>query len=292
MSGVLTRLLYAPASGHRVAAFRILFALFLLGYFGVLLPHVTLLFSNRGVYLPYLLPDYAPSPAVAWFLFVSMFLLAVTLLFGYRSELSARLLLVLFLYHYFLQIAVKQSSFDRLIVIDLIVLCFADSGRVWGLDARRPRLPPCAWAERVLAMQTAMLYFGSGLWKLFNPAWHTGVLLRSTLQGMFASPVAFAIVQRGFSEDTWTLFSLAIIGFELLIAPLLLVRRTRPLGLLLGVGFHLFNTVVLVVPEFLVAATPYPVFVEPTTLERFGRRCAVIVCRLSPRVRRDAAERR
>jgi hypothetical protein len=135
-------------------------------------------------------------------------------------------------------------------------------------------------------MQTLMLYFGSGLWKLFNPAWHTGALLRSTLQGMFASPLAFAIVQRGFSESTWTLFSLAIIGFELLIAPLLLVRRTRPLGLLLGVGFHLFNTVVLVVPEFLVAATPYPVFIEPTTLERLGRRCAVVVWRLSARFTR------
>jgi hypothetical protein len=285
MSGVVARWLYAPAAGHRVALFRILFALYLLGYFGVQMPHVALLFSNRGVYLPYLLPDYAPAPVVAWLVFSSMLPLAVALLLGYRTELVARLLLLLFLYHYFLQIAVKQSSFDRLIAIYLIVLCFADSGRVWGFDARRSGPAPNAWAERVLAMQSMLLYFGSGLWKLFNPDWHTGALLRSTLQGMFASPLAFAIVQRGFSDDTWTRFSLTIIGFELLVAPLLLVRRTRPLGLLLGAGFHLFNTVVLVVPEFLVAMTPYPVFVEPRALERMGQRCAALARRLSPRTR-------
>jgi hypothetical protein len=275
------RWLHAPATGHRVAAFRILFALYLLAYFGSMLPHVPLLFSNQGVYTPYLFPDYAPAPALAWVLFAIMMLADVALLIGYRSELSARLMLLLFLYHYFLQIAVKQSSFDRLIVIYLVILCFADAGRVWGLDRRRAAgAAPSRWAERLLVMQTLMLYFGSGLWKAFNPAWHTGELLRSTLQSVWASPIAFAIVQQDFSEHTWTLFSRGIIAFELLIAPLLLARRTRPLGIAFGVGFHLFNTIVVVVPEFLVAATPYPLFIEPATLRRAVARCSSLLPRL------------
>jgi vitamin K-dependent gamma-carboxylase len=288
MSERLNRWLYAPASGHRSAVFRILLGLYLLAYFGVLLPHVTLLFSNQGVHVPYFLPDYAPAPTVAWLLFASMIALDLALLLGYRADLAARLLLLLFLYHYFLQMAVKQSSFDRLIIIYLLVLSFADAGRVFGLDARRPGPRPCVWAERLLGLQTVMLYFGSGLWKALNPAWHTGTLLRSTLQGMWASPLAFAIVQRGFSDRVWTLFSLGIIGFELLLAPLLIVRRTRPLGILLGLGFHLFNTVVLVIPEFLVVATTYVVFVEPATLERVGRRCATLARRLAPRLLQPA----
>lgn len=279
MTSVFQRWLYAPSSGHRVAAFRILFALYLLAYFGIMAPHVTLLFSNQGVYLPYLLPDYAPSPVWAWLLFLSMFALTIALLLGYRSELVARLLLGLFLYHYFLQIAVKQSSFDRLIMIYLVILCFADSGRVWGLDARRAGPTPTVFAERMLALQSLMLYFGSGLWKAFNPAWHTGALLHSTLESMWASPLAFAIAQRDFSEQAWTHFSWTIIVFELSVAPLLLLRRTRPLGILLGFGFHFFNTVVLVVPEFLVATTPYPVFIQPQTLERLGAR---VMQRLRP----------
>jgi hypothetical protein len=270
----IERFLHGPTSGHRVAAVRIGFALYFLAYLSALWPHVELIFSDQGVHLPYLVPDYAPAPAAAWALFGCMFVLDLALLLGYRSDLVARLLLLLFLYHYFLHIAIKQSAFDRLIAIDLLVLCFADAGRVWGLDARRPGPGPSVWAERVLGAQTVMLYFGSGLWKLFNPSWHTGALLRSTLQGMWASPLAFGIVQLGWSDRTWTACSWSIIGFELALAPLLLIRRTRPLGLLLGVGFHLFNTIVLVIPEFFVAAVPYPIFIERATLARLGSRCA------------------
>lgn len=273
MSPSLERFLFAPCAGHRTAACRVLFGLYLFAYFGSMLPHVPLMFSNQGIYQPYLVPDYAPGPALAWLLFLAMLALCCAFVVGYRSEGCARGLFVLFLYHYFLQLAVKQSSFDRLIAIDLLVFCFADSGRAWGFDARRPGLAPCVWPERMLALQSVALYLGSGLWKLANPAWHTGALLRSTLQGMFATPLAFALVRAGFSDDTWTLFSFATIAFELALGPLLLIPSTRPLGIALGLGFHLFNSGVLAVPEFLVAACAYPVFVAPETLAALGERC-------------------
>jgi hypothetical protein len=283
-----SRFFFAPAGGQRIAAFRILFALYLLGYLGAMAPHVELLFSQQGVYTPYLVPDYAPSPAVAWLLFLAMPGCALLLLVGYRSELAARVLLALFLYHYFLELAVKESSFERLIAIDLLVLCFADSGRVWGFDARRAGGTPLVWAERVLMAQTVFLYSGSGLWKLLNPAWHSGALLRSTLQSMWATSLGFALVRAGSSERSWTLFSWSIIALELALGVLLCVRRTRPLGLVLGTAFHLANCFVLVVPEFLVALTPYPVFVQPSTLERLGQRVARAARRLSPRPARAA----
>jgi hypothetical protein len=265
------RFFYAPSGGQRVAAFRILLALFLLGYFGSMLPHVALMFSSQGVYTPYLVPDIAPPAAIAWALFAAMLACTVALLLGYRSELAAAALLGLFAYHYFLQLAVKESVFDRLIAFDLIVLCFADSGRVWGLDARRaPARAPVVWAERLLMAQAVLLYTGSGLWKLANPAWHTGVLLRSTMQSMFATSLAFALVRLDLSPAAWTAFSWAVIGFELSMGPLLLVRKTRPLALVLGAGFHLFNCFVLVIPEFLVAMATYPVFIQPATLQRWG----------------------
>src|SRR5438477_10672178 len=87
--GPVERFLYAPSSGYRLAVFRIVFGLFLLGYFGVLLPHVELMFSNRGVHLPYLFPDYAPPPAIAWTIFVVMLTLDVALVVGHRTELAA-----------------------------------------------------------------------------------------------------------------------------------------------------------------------------------------------------------
>lgn len=261
---------YAPSSGHRIAVVRILLGLYFLVYFGALTPHVTLLFSDQGVYVPYWLPDCAPPPLIAHAIFALTLACGVALVLGLRTALVAPLLLLLFFHHYFLQLAVKQSSFDRLSAIYLLVFCFADSGRVWGFDARRPGPRPTVWAERLIGAQTLLLYFGSGLWKMMNPAWHTGVLLHSNLQGMWATPIAFGLVRAIPSAETWTHASWGIIAFELLLAPLLLARRTRAIGLLFGVGFHLFNCVVLVIPEFLVCIAAYPVFVEPETLRRFG----------------------
>jgi hypothetical protein len=117
-----------------------------------------------------------------------------------------------------------------------------------------------------------LLYFGPGLWKLLTPAWHDGALLYSNLQGMWATPLAFRIVRAGFSQGTWAAFSWSIIVFELMLGPLLLMRRTRPYALVFGAFFHVLNCVVLVVPEFLISLVAYPVFIAPATLERWSGR--------------------
>ena len=263
------RWLYAPSDGQRVALVRILLSLYLLVYFGSFAGHVELSFSNQGVYLPYRVPDYAPGPVLAWTIYLLTLLACVLLLVGYRTRLVAPLLLALFGYAYFLQIAVKESSFDRVIAIYLLVLCGADSGRALGLDALRPGPVPTVWPERLLALQTLLTYFGPGLWKLLTPAWHGSALLYSNMQGMWATPLAFDIARAGFSPALWSAFSWSIIAFELLLAPLLVVRWTRPYALVLGALFHALNCVVLVVPEFLISLVAYPVWIERATLSRW-----------------------
>lgn len=265
-------LFFAPTSGHRVAAVRVLVGLYVLVYFGVQLPDAALSYSREGVYSPYLVPDYAPSAPVAYALVGLLLAAALALTLGYRTRVFAPLLLALFAYHYFLGLGEKQSAFDRLLAIDLLVLCFADSGRTFGLDANRPGGPPIAWPERMLALQTLFLYLGPGLWKLFTPGWHTGVLLESNLQSMFATPLAFELVRLELSSSTWAVMSWSVIAFELAMVPLLVVRRTRALALVMGTVFHALNCIVLVIPEFLLSLAAYPVFVHERTLERLAAR--------------------
>ena len=262
----------AESSGLRMAFFRIAFALYMLGYLGVLAPHVSVMFSDEGVYAPYLVPDLAPSPAVAHALFGAMLLLCCGLLAGYRTELCAAALLALYLHHYFLQLAVKQSSFERLIIIYLAVLMFAGAGQRLGLDGLRARAPRVAWAERLIAAQSIFLYTGSGLWKAVNPAWHGGALLQSTFQGMWATPLGFAIARAELPAAAWTGLSLGVIALELSLGPLLFFRRTRPLGIALALGFHLSNWVLLFIPEFMVCVAALLVFAEEATLERLVAR--------------------
>lgn len=255
-------------SGLHLGCFRIAFALYLLAYLSALAPHVVVMFSNHGVYAPYLVPDLAPSPAVAWVLYGAMPVLAACILVGYRTELSALLLLALYLHHYFLQLAVKQSSFERLIILYLAILSLAGSGQRLGLDGLRAPIPRLVWAQRLIAAQSAFLYTGSGLWKLFNPAWHSGALLQSTFQGMWATPLAFEIAALGLPAAAWTAGSWSIIALELALGPLLLWRKTRTVAVFMAAAFHVGNWLLLFIPEFLVCVTALVVFLDERALER------------------------
>jgi hypothetical protein len=281
----------APSSGTRAGLFRIAFGIYLLGYLLALAPHVTLLFSREGVYVPYLVPDLAPAAPLAWLLFCAMVVLNCALIAGFYTELAALFLLALYMHHYTLQLAVKQSSFERLIIIELAALCLASAGLRLGLDGARLRkrglLPqPTVWLERVVAVQTVFLYSGSGLWKLLNPAWHTGELLHSTFQGMWATPLAFEITQLGLHHALWTLGSWLVILLELSLGPLLIARRTRHAAVVVATLFHIGNCVLLFIPEFLVCVPALLVFVDEALLERVVARVRSMALRATAKLRK------
>jgi hypothetical protein len=267
---------FTGSAPQRMAAFRIAFGTYLFAYWAVLEPHVEVYFSNLGVQAPYLVPDYAPSPAVASLLFFATWALIALFTIGLWTRLVTPLLLASYLHHYFLQLAVKQSTFERLIIVYLVIACFADcaarwSVRAWRHPERMPVIVPI-WPERLLRFQTVILYLGSGLWKLAIPAWRDGSLLWGTLQSMWATPLAFQLVRALDAEWHWRLLSWTVMVGEVLLALLLCFKRTRNLACVLGSAFHLANCVLLVVPEFLVAATPYVLFWRAAVLDGRGRR--------------------
>ena len=253
---------FPPRAPQRMAGFRILLGLYLLAYFGALAPHVTVLFSSQGVYMPFLVPDYAPPPIAAWIVYIGTLALAMAVTVGFRTRLTVPLMLVAFLYHYFLALAVSYTSYDRLSIIYLLVLAFAEGGRVWAVDPADSSAPhpACGWGERLLTMQAFMLYFGSGLWKLMNPQWHDGRLFEGVHQGMWATPVAFWIARLDLSPQIWTLLAWTVILFELLVGLGFLVRRFQWWAMLGAAALHLSNTVILGIPEFLVCICIAPIF--------------------------------
>jgi hypothetical protein len=252
-----------------MAGFRILLGLYLLAYLGALAPHVTVLFSSQGVYMPFLVPDYAPPPIAAWIVYAGALALALAVTVGFRTRFTVPLLLAAFLYHYFLALAVSYTSYDRIIILYLLVLVFAEGGRVWAVDpaASSAPHPACGWGERVLTMQAFMLYFGSGLWKLMNPQWHNGRLFEGIHQGMWATPIGFWIARLDLSPQIWTLLAWSVVLFELLVGLGFLFRRLQPWAMLGAAAFHLNNTVVLGIPEFLVCVCIAPIFASDRLLQ-------------------------
>lgn len=252
-----------------MALFRAGFGLYLVVYFATLAPHVEVYFSSRGVYVPYLVPDWAPPPAFAWVLFATMELAAVLLALGLWPRAAAAVVLLLFAHHYFLQLATKQSSFERLIFIYLVILAFTKSHHALAPGpASRSAADIPVWPERLLRFQAIVLYLGAGAWKAFSPHWHTGALLYATFQGMWATPSAFWLVRQGFGEASWTLLSWSVIAFELGLAAALCFRRTRVVGVAAGTIFHLANCVLLTIPEFLLCIASYAAFLPEEPLRR------------------------
>jgi hypothetical protein len=190
-----------------------------------------------------------------------------------RTNITIPILIVLYLHHYFIALGVKHSSFERLIFVYLLALAPSHADAVWSV------LPPSAakgkttveFAGRLVRFQTIILYIGAGLWKAINPAWSTGALLYATMQGIWATPLAFRIVRLGFSEAAWTFASHAVIAYEISIGVLLCFRRTRVFGVVLGCLFHLANSTILSIPEFLVCLAPYPLFLPERYFLRIER---------------------
>jgi len=170
------------------------------------------------------------------------------------------------------------SSAHQVMVVLLFCLLWADTGRVWSLDARRGwergAQPTPAWPLWLMRCQVALIYLSSGLYKLAYPMWRDGTAvhwalnLNSFHRFPWPLPAQLAPLE---ALMTWgTLF------FELSFAILVFFRRTRPFALLGGIALHagLFAALELG-PFSLLMVASYACYLDPArtaTLFRFSNR--------------------
>lgn len=266
---------FAQVPAYSLAAFRILFGVYLLCYFLSFAPKVNILFSNQGIYSPFLIGDWALPPLAASLLYGFTLMVIGSFILGYRTRFTTPLLLGLYLYYYFLNLAVKNTAYDRLNLLFLFMLCFGELNRVWSIRLGSPRPSVDAplvsiWAIRLITIQVCFLYFGAGLWKLWNPNWHTGEMMKQTLIGPWGTSLAFGIVNLNPPMWLYTTLTWGVIAFELAMPVGLFVRRLQPYAFGLGLIFHISVALLLNIPEFLNCVTAYVLFVKPETVRDFG----------------------
>lgn len=255
---------FEPVAPYPLAAMRIAFGTYLFAYFLKYFFIVEIAFSNRGVYSPYLIPDWAPSPGFASFIYYFTLVAIAALILGAWTRITTVVVLLLFEYHFYLNFAVGNTAYDRLNMIVLFILCFVDSGAAWSFDARNKidvGLIP-AWQIRLFQFQLAAVYFGSGLWKLCSPAWYSGQMLKYTLASAWASSSGFSVLSLNLPDWLYTALTWGVIAFELCAGFGLYFRRTKPVIMVAGTLFHLCNTFVLLIPEFLNCVALYAVFIK------------------------------
>lgn len=275
-TAAVARFFLEDVQGHSWAAFRITFGLYFLIYLLAFVPRLLSTFSSKGFAVPYLIPDLSLPPALCAGVYGLLVSATIALILGYKPRLTAVSVFVLYLYFYLLNIAVKNTSHERLNLLMLLILALASPADVWSLTPSPRTAATTAklsiWGTRLITLQVAFLYFGAGLWKLLNPSWHSGELLYFNFIGDWATPLGFWLARLLPQGAAWSVMSWTVIGWELLMPVLLFTPKLRLFAVISGTLFHLAVWAFLGIPEFMNCVAAYVLFFPPGVVAERGRR--------------------
>ncbi len=277
LSESINQFLFEEISPLPLSLFRIAFGLYLFIYFLRFLPQVELMFSNLGVYSPLAIPGIAPSPVLAYLIYFCTLGFMACLALGYKTWLFTPLALISFLWHYFLNFAVRNCSYDRLIILFLIFMCLG----AWQLNKslsiesksqnNQSNEKVSAWLTRLLCLQVTIFYFGTGLYKSFMPHWQTGDILIMTLASNWGTQASFWLLSLNLPEWFYDFSVKGLIFFEFLIGFGLWIKwwNIQKVFFILGFLFHLSVWIFLNIPEFMLCPLTYFLFFPPEEIEKF-----------------------
>ncbi|MFN2508193.1 MAG: HTTM domain-containing protein [Chthoniobacterales bacterium] len=159
---------------------------------------------------------------------------------GFFYRVSVALFFLGFTYCFLLDQSTYLNHFYLVCLLSFLLI-FLPAHRAFSVDVRlRPRLrtqTAPAWTIGLLRFQWAIVYFYGGVAKI-APDWLRGEPMRAWM----AARTDFPVIGRFFGEE-WAVYTISYGGLllDLLIAPLLLWRRTRIPALCWVLMFHLIN---------------------------------------------------
>ncbi len=240
--------LFKPVDISFLVFFRILFG-------GIMLWEVYRYFTNGWIRRYYIEPAInftyygfswvKPWPGQGMYIhFLVLGVAAACLMVGFFYRFAAPVFFLTFTYAFLLE---QTRYLNHLYLVCLIgfVMCFLPAERAFSVDALlrrkiRSDVVP-AWILWLLRVQVGIPYFYGGIAKLNSDWVHGGEPMRTWLRP-FARVPTFGPI---FSSDFVVYFF--VIGglmLDLLIVPLLLWRRTRPLAVPAAIFFNLSNALI------------------------------------------------
>jgi hypothetical protein len=199
-------------------------------------------------------------------------LAAACVMVGFLYRIAAPVFFLAFIYAFLLD---QTRYLNHLYLVCLIsfLMCLLPAERAFSVDAllrRKIRLTVVpAWTLWLLRAQVGIPYFYGGIAKLNSDWIHGGEPMRTWLSPLSRVPGFGAI----FASE-WVVYSFVIGGLmlDLLVAPLLLWRRTRPFAFVAAVVFNLINAVIFdigIFPWLMLGALL--IFFPPDLPRRFAR---------------------
>lgn len=280
---------------HLLAIFRIVFGSFLLFYFALQIPHIAMFYSRDGLLIPLIESTspvgwlfIPPSPAVAIVTFWSFLATLALFTIGFQTRTNAAAAFLIYAYYWIITLFQFATSFDRLFLFTLFVLCWSGCGKTFSLDMRMHRGSWTAWEpvsilpQRILSIQIMMTYLGVGWQKLFLPAWSSGKILAYGFLGRWATPPAWWIARQNIPLPVYDVLNWLIKAFEITIPFGLWIRSTRWWYFAMGAAFHIGIAALLAIWWFVALIPAYILFFEPEEIMHF----------LERRIRRLSSRRR
>ncbi|MEL6342110.1 MAG: HTTM domain-containing protein [Myxococcota bacterium] len=281
---------FGPIDAEAVGMMRLTLGGLLIVSHLLMLPDLTILFSDAGVVTTDSLRasirehrwsyyDDLSNPETILAVHLLGLVPLIGLTAGFQSQLMAVLALIV-------QVAIHhrapwlQHGGDRILRMATLAMCLVPSGRALSVDAwlarRRGGPEACALtpltAHRLIQIQFAVIYLMTGIYKLGGRSWLSGDALYYALSSrtfqrapmltdaLLASPVV-QVLLKGL---TWL-----TLGWELAFAGMVLWRPTRRWALLIGVAVHVGIAASMMVGTFsFVMLWGYQAFLDPGWVRR------------------------
>ncbi len=219
-----------------------------------------------------------PLPGSGMYYYYSvMALCGVAIAIGFYYRFSLSVFTIMWTLSYWMQKSHYNNHYYLLILLCLFML-IVPAHAYASVDARRKNavvgMTCPRWCLSIFKIQLWIVFTYAALNKLY-PGWLEGDFIALSFAGKRNYPLIGNLLQDE------TLQSMVVYGgilFDLLVVYLLLWKRTRWLGFMLSLGFHLFNSAV-----FQIGIFPYlmigmcVLFFEPETIrKRFFKRKPVV----------------
>ena len=184
-----------------------------------------------------------------YYYFVIMGIFGVFVMLGYKYRFSMIAYAIMWTAVYLMQ----KSSYNNhyyLMMLLCWIMAFLPANRWFSLDAKinpelkNPAMP--RWVLLVLILQVWIVYTYASVAKLY-PDWLDASMAALLMEGRKHYWLIGDLLQQN-----WVHWTIAYTGifFDLLIVPLMLWKRTRVLGFVISVFFHLFNSIIFQIGIF------------------------------------------
>lgn len=211
------------------------------------------------------------QPLPGWgmyYYFILKGVLGISIMLGYYYRISIILYTILWAGVYLMQKSYYNNHYYLLLLISFLMI-FLPANRYASLDVKQRRVNQEQtmpnWISLLFIFQMFIVYFYASVAKLY-PDWLNGTFTKMLLAGTTSRPLFLEI----FAQKWFYMFiAYAGILFDLLIVPLMLIKKTRTIALIASILFHVFNALTLQIGIFPFFALTFVLFFyEPETIRK------------------------